>query len=112
MTISNDLIRKAHKDFFLKIFMVFGFIFMFATEMVAQNLEIKGIVLDSKTNGPLPGVNVVVESTTNGTTTDFEGRYRITVPSIKTSLQFSFIGYITQTVPVTGKWDINILFAE
>jgi TonB-dependent starch-binding outer membrane protein SusC len=103
---------KMHKDFFMKIFMIFVLIFICTIKMVAQNLEIKGLVLDSKTHEPIPGANVVVEGTSKGTLTDADGKFRITVTSQKVSLQFSFIGYITQSVPVTGKGDLNINLEE
>ena len=42
--------------------------------LLAQN-TLKGVVLDGTNNQPLPGVNVLVTGTTNGTTTDFDGNF-------------------------------------
>ncbi len=62
---------------------------------------VSGKVTDSK-GAPLPGVNVLVKGTTIGTVTDTNGNYSITIPSGGGQLVFSFIGYSTRTLPVTG----------
>lgn len=48
-------------------------------------------------------MNVQVKGTATGTITDFDGNYSIDVPDSKSTLVFSFIGYVTQQVPVGGK---------
>ncbi|WP_373846920.1 SusC/RagA family TonB-linked outer membrane protein, partial [Bacteroides heparinolyticus] len=76
----------------------------------AQNVTVKGTVKDS--NGEsMPGVNVLQAGTTNGIITDVEGNYQLNVPS-NAKLIFSFIGYVTQTVPVAGKTTLNIVMKE
>src|SRR5687768_4988449 len=47
---------------------------------------------------PLPGVNVLEKGTTNGTTTDVDGAYVITVKDENATLVFSFIGYVIQEI--------------
>lgn len=64
--------------------------------------KVTGKVTDS-TNEGMPGVNVQVKGTATGTITDFDGNYSIDVPDSKSTLVFSFIGYVTQQVPVGGK---------
>ena len=56
---------------------------------------ITGTVVDAKTNGPLPGVNVVVEGTAQGAVTDAEGRYTLPVAAGDVALTVSYIGYET-----------------
>ncbi|MES2734483.1 MAG: carboxypeptidase-like regulatory domain-containing protein, partial [Bacteroidota bacterium] len=56
----------------------------------------------------LPGVNVLLKGTTNGTATNSEGGYSITVPNGEGALVFSFIGYITQEVSINNQTNINI----
>ncbi len=56
----------------------------------------------------LPGVNVIVEGTTRGSTTDVDGNYSITTPDENVVLLFSFIGYKSQSVNVQGRSVINI----
>lgn len=72
---------------------------------------IQGIVLDAQTGDPLPGANIVLEGTTQGTITDLDGRYDFSVPSGTYNLVASFIGYrnLTQsfTVSAGGAADLN-----
>lgn len=71
---------------------------------------ITGRVTDN--SGPLPGVNVVVQNTTIGTVTDFDGNYSINVPDGATTLVFSYIGYTTQEVPIDGRTSIDLTMSE
>ena len=68
----------------------------------ASSITVSGTVFDAFTNEPLIGVTVVQTGTQNGTITDIDGKYSIECPSDAT-LTFSYIGYITETVPVNGK---------
>ncbi|MCF0053855.1 TonB-dependent receptor [Dyadobacter sp. LJ53] len=71
----------------------------------AQNV-VKGTVKDDQ-GVALPGVSVVVKGTTAGTVTDNEGVYSVAADRQGT-LVFSFIGYLTQEIPVGGKSNIDI----
>lgn len=59
--------------------------------------EVSGTVYSSDDNAPLPGVNVLVEGTSIGSTTDFDGKFSIKVPESATDLTFSYLGYKTLT---------------
>lgn len=59
----------------------------------------------------LPGANVVVKGTTNGTQTDFDGNYTLTVEPGAT-LVFSYIGYVRTEIPVNGQSVINATLRE
>ena len=83
-----------------KLLSLFFFMVMSCCVMQAQTKSIKGTVVDEN-NMPIPGVNVVVEGTTNGTITDFDGNYSINV-SEDAKLIFSFIGYNNQVLPATS----------
>lgn len=72
-----------------------------------QELTVTGQVLDDASK-PMPGVNIVVKGTTNGTTTDTDGKYSVTVPTGNAVLVFSFIGYVTQEVDVSSRPVVNI----
>jgi len=61
--------------------------------------EVSGIVMDGQGN-PLPGVNVVVKGSTIGTITDMNGYYSIAIPSSASNLQYSFIGFASQDIPI------------
>jgi TonB-linked SusC/RagA family outer membrane protein len=72
-----------------------------------QQIEITGMVTDAQTGEPLPGVNIVVQGTTQGTTTDMDGNYSIEAPADAT-LIFSFVGYQQQTVKISGRQEIDL----
>ncbi len=74
----------------------------------AQQLKITGNVTDAATDEPLLGVNVYVEGTTVGTTTDLNGSYTIEVPNTETTLVYSYIGYVAEKIQVTGQTVINV----
>ena len=61
------------------------------------DISVKGTVIDADGSEPLIGVSILVEGTTQGTITDFDGNFEMTVPD-KAVLQFSYIGYKTITV--------------
>lgn len=61
---------------------------------------VQGTVTDAKTEEPLPGVNVAVQGTTIGTSTDVDGRYTVEMPDNRRVLVFTFVGYKTREVQV------------
>ncbi len=67
----------------------------------AQNREVSGKIIDAKTGDPVPFANVVVQGTTSGATTDFQGFYRLTIDGAADSLVASYIGYQTRTKALT-----------
>ncbi len=74
-------------------------------------LKITGVVYDA-TNEPLAGVNITEVGTSNGAATDMDGKFSMTVASPKAQLTFSYIGFVTQTIPVAGKTQLTILMKE
>ena len=73
-----------------------------------QQVTVRGTVTDASTREVLPGVNVVVQGTTVGTMTDANGNYTLEVPGATVTLQFSFIGYVTQVIPLSGRASLNV----
>jgi TonB-dependent starch-binding outer membrane protein SusC len=71
-------------------------------------IPITGRITSSEGGEGLPGVNVVVKGTTDGTITDTDGRYSISVPSRESTLIFSYIGHITQEAVVGERSSIDI----
>ncbi len=66
----------------------------------------------SSLGDPLPGVNVLQKGTTNGTTTDADGRYSLSVPDQNATLVFSFIGYTTQEIVTNNRTVIDVVLIE
>ena len=80
------------------------------SSLFAQQIPVKGVVTDAKSNEPLIGVTVLEKGTNNGSVTNFNGEFTLTVPSNST-LVISYIGYQSQNVKVTGS-TVNVALAE
>ncbi|WP_246146921.1 SusC/RagA family TonB-linked outer membrane protein [Seonamhaeicola marinus] len=79
------------------------------TNKPVQEITVSGTVSDA--SGPLPGVNIVVKGTSQGTQTDFDGNYSLSVDSNAT-LVFSFLGYKTKEVAVGGNAKVDVILEE
>jgi len=75
-----------------------------------EGYQISGKVT-GQDNLPIPGVNVIVANTTNGTSTDFDGNYQLEVKSGDV-LRFSYVGYSTQSITITDQTTLNVVLAE
>ena len=78
----------------------------------AQAQSVQGKVVSKEEGEPLPGVNVIVKGTTIGTVTNMDGEYRISVTEPEAVLQFSFIGYVSEEVPVNGRSTVDIALTD
>ena len=75
-----------------------------------ETVKVKGKVVDA-TGEPLIGVSILVKGSTNGTVTDVDGNFNIEAVKGAT-LEISYIGYTTQSIPVTGNVSLNIVMKE
>lgn len=82
-----------------------------SSELWAQDRQVSGRVTDADDGTGLPGVNVVLQGTTNGTVTDADGEYSLNVPSDGGTLVFTFVGMATQEVPIAGRSEINVVMS-
>ena len=80
--------------------------------VMAQTVQISGTVTGSEDGLPLPGVNITVKGTTIGAISGADGKYVLAVPTGAQTLVFSFIGFVTQEVPVQGRTAINIVLRQ
>ncbi|MEN8116626.1 MAG: SusC/RagA family TonB-linked outer membrane protein [Bacteroidota bacterium] len=87
----------------LLLFLMVGFILTYAQEQT-----VTGVVTAASDGAPLPGVTVSLKGTTQGTTTDVDGKYAITLQEGDHTLVFSFIGMTTQEVAVGSQTTINV----
>lgn len=69
-----------------------------------------GMVSD-ETGEPLIGVNILIKGTSNGTATDFDGNFTLTVPDDATALVFSYTGYKRQEVAITSESVYNVVMS-
>ncbi|UII74625.1 TonB-dependent receptor [Flagellimonas sp. HMM57] len=91
----------------LKSFLLLGAFICFG---VTKAQTVSGTVSDA--SGPLPGASVVVKGTTNGTQTDFDGNYTLNDVAADAVIVFSYIGFSSQEVSVSGQTTINVVLQE
>ncbi|MDT0540617.1 TonB-dependent receptor [Croceitalea sp. P059] len=106
---------KAAQGLALALFMAFGTQAVQANnfnleELIAFQSTVTGTVTDSD-GAPLPGANVIVQGTSNGTQTDFDGNYTIDADANAT-LVFSYVGFATQEIAINGQSTIDVSMAE
>ena len=83
----------------------------YPSNVLAQQIQVTGKVRDAKTNEPLIGVSIVVRGTGTGYITDVNGEYKMNISS-DDILEFSYIGYHKEEIPVNGKGVINVSMSE
>lgn len=87
-------------------------LFGFAISLTfAQEITVTGTVA-SDMEGPIPGVNIVIQGTTQGAVTDVDGNFSITVPGPDAVLVFTSIGYASVNVPVGNQTIIDVILVE
>ncbi len=73
--------------------------------------DITGTVQTGDGNG-IPGVNIVIKGTNNGTTTDIDGKFSINVNDENATLIFSSIGYVSQEIPLQGRSQLMVTLLD
>ncbi|MFD0990794.1 SusC/RagA family TonB-linked outer membrane protein [Mariniflexile jejuense] len=95
----------------LKTKLILMLVLIFNVSLFAQNgYQLSGTVKDGA-GMPIPGVNVIVANTTKGTATDFDGKFELNVKKGDV-LNFSYLGYIKQSITITNQTTLNIVMAE
>ena len=85
-------------------------LFLLPSFLIAQE-TITGTVTEQSTGFPLPGVNVIVKGTSQGTASDFDGNFSVTV-NTGDVIEFSSVGYLTQVITYSEQSSINVSLAE
>jgi TonB-dependent starch-binding outer membrane protein SusC len=94
-----------------KILLVLTTLLLLIPQIIAASIQpvtVRGTVTDAATGEPLIGVNILIEGTQQGTTTDASGNYTLQVPGGDAVLVVSYIGYASKSVPVAGQSTINV----
>jgi TonB-linked SusC/RagA family outer membrane protein len=107
MNLTSQLIKRN----FIRSNILLIFLLLFQLVVFGQGRQISGTVTDNA-GEPLPGVNVFIKGTTVGTTTDFDGKYSISVKKESDVLVYSFVGYDEQSVAVGNQTGINVTLKE
>lgn len=90
--------------------LLFVFALIVSMQVCSQEKKITGIVSDNL-GYPLPGVNIIVKGTTNGTQTDFDGNYEI-LAQVGDVLTISYVGFITKELIVGSSNIVNVTMQE
>ncbi|MFC6999151.1 SusC/RagA family TonB-linked outer membrane protein [Rufibacter roseus] len=93
------LLKCAARGFSLLLFTLC----LFSLDAHAQHV-LRGKVVDEK-NEPLIGATVIIKGTTSGSSTDYDGRFVMEVPTAQTVLQISYLGYETMETPAGAERD-------
>ncbi|MFV8225576.1 SusC/RagA family TonB-linked outer membrane protein [Christiangramia aquimixticola] len=98
------------RQFSLSYFKVI-FLLLFPSIVFSQEV-LEGKTINQSTGEIVPFVNVIEKGTSNGTTSDFEGNFSISVESLPTTLVFSYLGFETQEIKVTENSPLTVQFVE
>jgi len=95
-----------------KVLLFFCLLLVTGSLAIGQTLQVSGTVTSSGDGQPIPGVSVTVKGTTLGALTGADGKYTINVPSNAQTLMFSFIGFRTQEVKLTGSNKVDVVLEQ
>ncbi|MCH4822160.1 SusC/RagA family TonB-linked outer membrane protein [Gramella lutea] len=98
------------KQFSLSYFKVF-FLLLSPSLLFSQEV-IEGRTINEATGEVVPFVNVIEKGTSNGTTSDFEGNFSLSVESLPTTLVFSYLGFETQEISISDTSPITVEMSE
>lgn len=80
-------------------------------QLIQEQHQVSGSVTDT-TGEVLPGASILEKGTTNGTETDFDGKFNLNVSNTNAVLVVSFVGYKTKEIPINGQSTLNIVLEE
>lgn len=105
---TNFLITKSKSKYFKNL----GYLFLMVVFSAAVNAQttVSGTVSDS--NGPIPGVNIIIKGTKISAVSDFDGSYTVKSVPANGVLVLSFIGYKTKEITVSGRTKIDVVLTE
>ena len=97
----------------MKNIMLFLMALVISCQVMAQQDRITGRITDSNDGSGMPGVNVLVKGTTNGTITDLNGKFSLSVSTKNAVLVISSVGYKTQEIRLrSDQKTVNVVLEE
>jgi TonB-dependent starch-binding outer membrane protein SusC len=79
---------------------------------IIGQITVTGVVLDEIDDLPLIGANVLVKNSTQGTITDYDGRFSLELKDANATLVFTYLGYITREVPLAGRTELEVKLGQ
>jgi outer membrane receptor protein involved in Fe transport len=92
-------------------FLLMTMALVFSTSAIAQS-TVTGTVIDSETNTPLLGVNVIEKGTTNGVSSDFDGNFTLKTQSSNTVIVISYVGFLNKEISISGDTNLGNIQLE
>ena len=92
-------------------FLFMAIALVFSTTAIAQS-TVTGTIIDSETNSPLPGVNIIEKGTTNGVSSDFDGNFSLKTSSTDAVIVFSYVGFLSQEISISGDTALGRIVLE
>jgi outer membrane cobalamin receptor len=92
-------------------FLLLALALVFTSSAIAQS-TVTGTIMDSETNTPLPGVNVIEKGTTNGVSSDFDGNFTLKTKSRDAVIVISYIGFLNKEISISGDTNLGIIILE
>ncbi len=105
LQLTNLIIMKNFLHYLCTLFLLIGI------NTLVQGQTITGTVTDDSGEG-LIGANILIKGTSQGTVTDFDGNYELSIPDGATTLEFSYTGYTDQDVEINGRSVIDLIMRE
>lgn len=87
-------------------FLLLAVVLLCSTVIMAQS-TVTGTVIDAELNAPLPGANIIEKSTTNGSSTDFDGKFTLTTTASSGQIVISYVGYGSVTLSFNGNTNLG-----
>ncbi len=87
-------------------FLLLALALVFTTSAIAQS-TVTGTIMDSELNAPLPGANLLEKGTTNGASTDFDGKFTLTTQAASGQIIISYVGYESVTLTFDGNTNLG-----
>lgn len=96
-----------------RILLVTAFLTLLSSAVFAQSRTVSGQVTSREEPEGIPGVNVLIKGTTNGTVTDFNGNYTLSIPTgDDVVLVFSFVGFLQREVRVGNNSVLDVVMEQ
>ncbi|WP_339881383.1 carboxypeptidase-like regulatory domain-containing protein [uncultured Algoriphagus sp.] len=95
-----------------KILLSFFLVVFYLGTAMAHSRTISGRVISGDDQLGIPGASIVVKGTSQGTMTDLDGSYSITVSESASTLLFSFVGFVTKEVYIGTTLEINVTLCQ
>lgn len=81
---------------------------LFGFQSLQAQTTVKGTITDAQSGIPIPGANIIVKGTKTSASSDFDGKYSISVPNQSAVLVFTYVGSATKEVAVGSQSTINV----